>query len=163
MRSTGEVMGFAKTFGEAFIKAEFAAGQDIASKGKIFISVQNKDKRAVMLVATQLQDLGYQLCATKGTAKVLRSAGLNPLELSKLRQPGENIIDLIEKGEIVLVINTPKGKGSREDERKIRALASIRKIPCVTTMAGAQATVTGLSYYLNNKLTVLSLQEYHKL
>ena len=72
------------------------------------------------------------------------------------------MIDLIEKGEITLVINTPKGKGPREDERKIRALASIRKIPCITTLSGAQATVTGLSYYLKDELKVLSLQEYHK-
>ncbi|MBN2143696.1 MAG: carbamoyl-phosphate synthase large subunit [Candidatus Aureabacteria bacterium] len=163
MRSTGEVMGFAKTFGEAFIKAEFGAGQDIKPKGKIFISVQNKDKRTVMPIAVQLHELGYQLCATKGTANVLRSAGLNPQELCKLKESGDNIMNLIEKGEIVLVINTPKGKVSREDERKIRSLASIRKIPCITTMAGAQATVTGLSHYLKNRLDVLPLQEYHKI
>ncbi len=162
MRSTGEVMGFDPIFGAAFIKSQFGAGQEIAKKGKVFISVKDDDKRHIALVAEKLSSLGYELCSTLGTSKVLKSSGLKPQQLCKIGQNGTTIIDLIEKGEIVLVINTPKGKGPREDERKIRALASIRKIPCITTLSGAQATVTGLSYYLKDELNVLSLQEYHK-
>ena len=160
MRSTGEVMGFSKVFGAAFIKSQLGAGQEIAKKGKVFISVKNDDKRSIALVADKLVQLGYDLCATGGTARVLKSVGLDSEILVKLDQDGKNIIELIENGDIVLVINTPKGKGSREDERKIRALASIRKIPCITTLAGAQATVTGLAYYLEDKLAVIPLQEY---
>jgi carbamoyl-phosphate synthase large subunit len=163
MRSTGEVMGFAPVFGAAFIKSQFGAGQEIKKKGLVFLSVKNDDKRVIAMVGEKLSGLGYTLCATRGTARVLRAVGLNPRELAKIDEDGENVIDLIEKGEIVLVINTPKGKGSRVDERKIRALASIRRIPCITTLAGAQATVNGLSFYLGGELSVISLQEYQKL
>jgi carbamoyl-phosphate synthase large subunit len=163
MKSTGEVMGFARTYGEAFMKAQLGAGQHIPKKGKVFISVQNADKRAITFAAEKLCQLGYEICATKGTARVLRAAGIKPLELSKLSEGGTNILTLIEKGEIALIINTPKSKGSREDEKKIRSLASVRKVPCVTTLAGALATVQGLSSYLQDQMTVISLQEYHRL
>ena len=161
MRSTGEVMGFAPTYGEAFMKAQLGAGQHIPKKGKVFISVQNTDKRTISFVAERLYKLGYEICATKGTARVLRAAGIKPIELSKLSEGGVNILTLIDKGEIALIINTPKSKGSREDEKKIRSLASVRKIPCVTTLAGALATVEGLTSYLQDQMSIISLQEYH--
>lgn len=163
MRSTGEVMGFAPTFGQAFIKAELGAGLNISPKGKVFISVQNEDKRSIPFIAEKLHHLGYEICTTKGTSKILEAIGIKPIVLNKLAEGSPTVIDLIDQGEIVLLINTPKSKGSRQDERIIRSHASIKKVPCVTTLAGARATVQGLSYWNTKNLDVISLQEFYKL
>jgi carbamoyl-phosphate synthase large subunit len=162
MRSTGEVMGIDEDFGRAFIKSQLAAGQLLPRSGTVFISVKNRDKRAITLVAQRLEELGFELVATQGTAKALQRFGLNARPVKKIHEGRPNVLDLIKSGGIQLVINTPSGRLPRADEVQIRSAAATLGIPCVTTIAGAQATVNGIAALLKHEMTVTPLQRYHE-
>jgi carbamoyl-phosphate synthase large subunit len=163
MRSTGEVMGIDSTFGTAYVKSQIAAGQKLPKKGNVFISVKNQDKRHVVFIAKKLWDMGFKIMATSGTADALRNNDIDVKVLPKLSEGRPNIIDLIKDAKVDLIINTPSGKVTREDEIRIRSTAILYNVPLVTTIAGAQATVNGIENLIKKpKISVKSLQEYHK-
>ena len=162
MKSTGEVMGLDTDFGQAYIKSQIAAGQNLSVKGNVFISVRDKDKRAVVLIAKKLADLGFYLYATSGTAAALKRNGIKVQVLRKISEGKPNLLDLMKDGKIQLVINTPSGRIPRQDEIQIRSQVILYSIPYTTTISGAQATVNGIESLLKKDLGVKSLQEYHK-
>lgn len=163
MKSTGEVMGIDATFGCAYAKSQIAAGQKLPTKGNVFISVKNQDKRNIVFVAKKLADLGFKIVATSGTAEALKSNDIDVQVLPKLHEGRPNAIDLLKDGKISLIINTPSGKTTKEDEMKIRSLAILYNIPLITTVSGAQASVNGIENLIKKpKISVKSLQEYHK-
>lgn len=162
MKSTGEVMGIDDDFGSAYIKSQIAAGQKIPLKGNVFISVRDKDKRAVLMIAKQLHSLGFNIFATQGTSGALKKSGIPVTTLSKIAEGRPNVLDLMKDGKIQMVINTPSGRTPRQDEVKIRSHVVLYNIPYTTTISGAQATVNGISTLLKKGLSVKSLQEYQK-
>ena len=162
MKSTGEVMGIDPSYGAAFAKSQSAAGQELPDKGLIFLSVNNHDKRQIAFLARRLIDMGFSLIATKGTHKVLKSNNVSALQVEKISE-GENLIlDLIRKSELKLVINTPSGEESQFDSKAIRAAAVMHNIPCITTLQGASAAINGLDLCQEGKWSVRSLQEYYE-
>ena len=163
MKSTGEVMGIDSTFGVAYGKSQIAAGQRLPKKGKVFISVKNQDKRSIMFIAKKLTDLGFKIMATSGTAAALVRNDIEVDTLPKLHEGRPNIIDLIKDGKVDLIINTPAGKATKEDEARIRSHAILYSVPLITTIAGAQASVNGIENLIKRPKTIVkSLQEYHK-
>jgi carbamoyl-phosphate synthase large subunit len=158
MKSTGEVMGIASSFGSAFAKSQMAANQALPKEGMVFISVNDHDKRDVAGIAHKLVDLKFKLLATKGTSKVIRSAGIEVIMVDKHHEGENNALTLVKKGEINLIINTPSGKKSQSDMRVIRAAAILHNIPCITTLQGAWAAVNGIEASLKEEFTVESLQ-----
>jgi len=144
MKSTGEVMGIDTDFGRAFAKAQMAAGQSLPAKGKIFLSVSDADKRDAVQLAKQLTKLGFIIVTTEGTQKTLARHGIKTERVKKISEGRPNMLDLVKNGDITLVINTPTGKGHHTDEAKIRTAMVSHNIPCITTIAGAQAAVTGI-------------------
>jgi len=163
MRSTGEVMGIARGFGGAFLKAQIGAGTRLPESGAVFISVNDRDKRSVVDLARQLRELGFRLVATRGTQRVLDNAGLECEFVYKVDEGRPNIVDLIKSKRIDLVMNTPLGRASFYDERAIRRAAMQYGIPCITTLTGAAATVEALRSLKQEQNEVRSLQEYHAL
>ena len=161
MRSTGEVMGIAEKFGGAYLKAQQGAGTKLPSEGAVFISVNDQDKRGVVELARELQQLGFRLVATRGTKKRLEAAGLPCDAVYKVNEGRPNIADLVKSRQINLIINTPLGRTSFYDERAIRRAAMQYGVPCVTTMTGAVATVAAIKALKEEELPVRSLQEYH--
>lgn len=161
MKSTGEVMGIDYAFGIAFAKAEIAAGQVLPRKGKVFISVKNRDKRAIIFIAKKLSDFGFELVATRGTAKALAQNGIPVQTVYKVHEGRPNIVDLIKNREIALIINTPSGKRPKRDHVSIRSVAVINNIPLITTISGAAASVNGIEALIKEELQVKSLQEYN--
>ncbi|NOQ86210.1 MAG: carbamoyl-phosphate synthase large subunit, partial [Deltaproteobacteria bacterium] len=143
MKSTGEVMGIDSDFGRAYAKSQIAAGQILPVKGRVFISVRNKDRRSIIFIAKKLADLGFALIATTGTSKVLASNGLEVKSVLKIGEGRPNIADLIKNGEIDLIINTPSGKKSHSDQLSLRSLAVMYNVPYITTISGASAAVNG--------------------
>ncbi len=162
MKSTGEVMGIDKDFAHAYIKSQIAAGQKVPVKGNVFISVRDRDKRPVAFIAKKLEDLGFHIYATVGTASALGKNGIDVKVLNKIAEGRPNIIDLMKDGKIQLVINTPSGRIPREDEVKIRSAVILYNIPYTTTISGAQATTNGIEALAKKGLEVKSLQKYHK-
>jgi len=162
MKSTGEVMGIDKDFAHAYIKSQIAAGQNLPKKGNVFISVRDKDKRAIVFVAKQLQGLGFCIYSTSGTAVTLEKNGITVKVLPRISEGRPNVLDLMKDGKIQLVINTPSGRIPRQDEIKIRSHVIRYNIPYTTTISGAQATVNGIETMIKKDLRVTSLQEYHK-
>jgi carbamoyl-phosphate synthase large subunit len=162
MKSTGEVMGIDSDFGRAYIKSQLAAGQNLPLKGNVFISVRDRDKRAVVFIAKKLQDLGFKLFATSGTASALGKNGIPVNVLLKIAEGRPNVLDLMKDGKIQLVINTPSGRIPRQDEVKIRSHVITYNVPYTTTISGAQATINGIEALLKKGLDVKPLQEYHK-
>lgn len=162
MKSTGEVMGIDTNFGAAYAKAQIAAGTILPLEGTVFISVKDKDKRAIVFIAKKLADLGFEIIATQGTAKILTNSGLKVKTIYKIYEGRPNIGDLIKNHEINLVINTPSGKMPKTDQLSIRSLAVIYNIACITTIPGAQAVVNGIEALKKGELKVKSLQEYHQ-
>ncbi|MFA4843976.1 MAG: carbamoyl-phosphate synthase large subunit [Candidatus Margulisiibacteriota bacterium] len=160
MRSTGEVMGIDADFGVAFMKSQIAAGQNLPLKGKVFVSVNNRDKRSIVYVVKKLADLGFSIVATAGTGKVLKKNGVDCQLVGKLSEDGKNILEPINKGAIALVINTPGDKSTKADESKIRSAAVAHNIPLVTTISGAQATVNGIEAFKKKGFDVKALQDY---
>lgn len=161
MKSTGEVMGIDTTFGMAFYKSQLAANQNLPLKGKIFISVRNADKRSMVFIAKKLSDMDFEIIATKGTYKALRSNNIEAQLVGKINQGDRRILDWIKKGELKLVINTPTGQRGLSDMRLIRNSAVMNGVPCVTTLQGAQATVNGIESLSQGSFEVKSLQDFH--
>jgi carbamoyl-phosphate synthase large subunit len=160
MRSTGEVMGIDVDFGKAFAKAELAASQRLPLEGTVFISMNDRDKAAVIPVAQELSDLGFKLVATSGTQKILMDAGLTVEPVLKIHEGRPNIEDAIKNSEIQLIINTPVGSTAQEDDRSIRRTALAYKVPIITTIAGARATASAIRSLQEKPLEVKSIQEY---
>jgi carbamoyl-phosphate synthase large subunit len=161
MKSTGEVMGGASSFGVAFAKAQMGAGQELPLEGTAFISVNNDDKANVVPIARGLADLGFKLIATRGTAAYLRAHGLSVDVTYKINEGRPHVGDRILNGEIALVINTPLGRESFFDDRSVRRVAMMHGVPCVTTLTGGSATVAAIKALREHGLEVRSLQEYH--
>ena len=159
MKSTGEVMGIDLSFGRAFAKAQAAAGVSLPHSGTVFMSVRDADKPELTGLARTLEELGFALAATPGTAAELAKGGLAVRRLAKLGDGGASVIDLMEAGEIRLIINTPSGKRPRADENRIRRFALARGVPCITTMAGAHASVTGIAAERKGNLRIWALQD----
>lgn len=162
MKSTGEVMGIDVDFPRAYIKSQIAAYQDLPKEGAIFISVNNRDKRAIIFIAKALKDLGFQMLATQGTAKVLRNNGIESVVLPRISEARPNILDYIIDRKVHLIINTPSGGIRREDEIKIRSEAVKFGVPCITTISGAQTSAKAIEVLKKEKLGIKALQDYHK-
>ncbi|HKH75819.1 MAG TPA: carbamoyl-phosphate synthase large subunit [Rubrobacteraceae bacterium] len=159
MRSTGEAMGIDRSFGGAFAKALTAAGQTLPASGRVYISVANRDKRAVVLIARAFADLGFEIAGSEGTAEVLRNNGLSVAVVNKIGENGEDVLGLIERGGVDLIVNTPWGRGARTDGYLIRRKALTHGVPCITTLAGAAAAVQGIESRIRGGLqSVNSLQ-----
>jgi len=161
MRSTGEVLGLAESFGLAFYKAEEGAKQFLPTEGTALISVSRRDRPAVLKVARRLAELGFSILATEGTHAFLAEEGVDSTPIKKLHEGRPNIVDAITNGEIHLVINTPVGKLSQHDDSYIRKSAIKYKIPYITTLAAAEATAEGIAACRRGESEVKSLQEYH--
>ncbi|MCT8717229.1 carbamoyl-phosphate synthase large subunit [Glaesserella parasuis] len=160
MRSTGEVMGVGETFAEAFFKAQLGAGERIPRTGKVFLSVDNNDKPRLLDVAKRLQEQGYGLCATLGTAKFLRENGIATQIVNKVREGRPHIVDAIKNGEIAMVINTVNGEPEViADSHSIRRTALQQRVPVYTTIAGADAISYAVEHI--NEFGVYSVQELH--
>ncbi len=164
MKSTGEVLGIADTFGLAFFKSQEGAGQKLPAHGTVLISVKQKDKKEILAVAKYLQSVGFKILATDDTHKFLSANGVNSSFIKKVHEGRPNIVDAIHNKEINLIINTPIGKNSKYDDSYIRKAAIKYMIPYITTAAAAESVAEGIKAYLQKKkgMTVKSLQEYHK-
>jgi carbamoyl-phosphate synthase large subunit len=161
MRSTGEVMGIASSFGEAFAKAQLAAGINLPRAGTAFISVNERDKRFVAPLARELAALGFTLIATRGTAAALRASGVDVEPVYKVNEGRPNIVDLVKTGKVDLIINTPLGRESFFDEKAIRSAAIRYNIPCMTTLSAAHAAAQGIHALQHRRVVVASLQDLH--
>ena len=161
MKSTGEVMGGAETFGSAFAKAYLGAGQRLPQHGTAFISVNNQDKPNVVKVARELAALGFRLAATRGTAAYLRAHGLDVEIIFKINEGRPHIGDELLNRKIALVINTPLGRESFFDDRTVRRIAMLQGVTAITTLTGADAAVSAIAALAREGLSVKSLQEYH--
>jgi carbamoyl-phosphate synthase large subunit len=161
MKSTGEVMGGATSFGSAFAKAQLAAGIKLPASGCAFISVSNHDKPAVVQIARDLRALGFKVLATRGTATYLRAHGIDAEIVFKINEGRPHIGDEITNGRVQLVINTPLGRESFFDDRTVRRIAMMQQVPSITTLTGAAAAVNAIKALHTEGLTVRSLQEYH--
>jgi len=161
MRSTGEVLGLDVSFGAAFAKSQEAAYGALPTKGVAFLSVRNADKRAIVLPAKRLADLGFTLVATAGTAGVLARNGVPATVVAKVHEGADNVVERIRAGEIDVVVNTPQGSGPRADGYDIRTAAVAADIPCITTLSGLTAVVQGIEAQLAGELAVRPLQSWH--
>jgi len=161
MRSTGEVMGVATTFGQAFAKAQLAAGQRLPRAGTVFISVSDRDKRNVVPLAREFHELGFAILATRGTTAALRAAGLPAEPVFKVNEGRPNIVDQIKTGKVHLVINTPLGLEAQFDEKAIRRAAIRYNLPCITTMSAAFAAAQGIRALQEGTHPVAALQLLH--
>ncbi len=161
MRSTGEVMGSAASFGMAYAKAELAAGEALPTEGVVFLSTHDRDKSALVPVARRLAELGFSLIATSGTASVLSGAGLEVQSILKVHEGRPNIEDAIRSGQIQLVINTPVGRQAAHDDRYLRRAALDYAVPTVTTLAAARAAVEAIAALQGQTLTIHALQDVH--
>ena len=162
MRSTGEVMGIADSFGLAYAKAELAAGEALPTSGTVFLSTHDRDKPALVPIAQELAAKGFALVATAGTAEVLKAAGLDVTEILKVHEGRPNIEDAIRSGQIQLVINTPVGRQAAHDDRDLRRAALDYDVPTVTTLAGARAAVEGIAALQEHRtVEVTALQDIH--
>ncbi len=159
MRSTGEVMGVASQFSIAFAKSQLAAGVLLPSEGKIFVSVTDRFKRRMVPLAARLAAMGYGLLATDGTAKALEQAGVGVRRVKKLQEGHPNLIDLLKDGDVALIMNTPRGKGARTDEGRIRAAAVAHGVPCVTTIDAAESAVQAMEALRGETIGVEALQD----
>jgi carbamoyl-phosphate synthase large subunit len=161
MKSTGEVMGVADNFGEAFAKAQIAAGQVLPLQGTVFLSVNDHDKDRAVSLARQFVEMGFHLVATHGTAVVLEQAGLQPERVHKVKEGRPNVVDLIKGDRIQLIVNTPRGQDTFFDEKAIRRAAVLARIPTITTLAAARAAAEGIAALQRGTLSVVALQTLH--
>jgi carbamoyl-phosphate synthase large subunit len=162
MKSTGEVMGIDRDFRKAYVKSQLAAGSPLPTSGKVFLSVKNRDKRALLSIAKRLSEMGFSLVATEGTAKLLARQGMDVETVHKVAEGYRpNVVDLMKRGDIALVFNTPEDGRARKDSSLIRRTAVTQNIPYYTTVDGAQAAVGGIEALLKGEIGVRSLQEYH--
>jgi carbamoyl-phosphate synthase large subunit len=161
MRSTGEVMGIDRDFGAAFAKSQAGTGSMVLpGAGSVFVSVANRDKRAIVFPVMRLIDLGFDILATEGTADVLRRAGVPARVVGKVSQGAHEVLDLLERREIGLVLNTPFGSGTRTDGYELRQAAVTNGVPYITTLAGILAAIHGVEALRSGPLEVRSLQEH---
>jgi carbamoyl-phosphate synthase large subunit len=163
MRSTGEVMGIADSFGAAFLKAEIAADNSLPDAGAIFITVHDRDKSGVTPVARRFHEMGFRLYATDGTARYLRSRGVPVERVFKIHEGRPNGLDLIVNGDVQLLINTPLGKHSQVDDYRLRQAAIARRVPYTTTLSAANAACDAILSLRSRAARVCSLQEWHAL
>ncbi len=161
MKSTGEVMGIDDDFGLAYAKSQMAAMLPLPLSGNIFISVRDEDKKAAVEVARGLVELGYAICSTSGTATALEAAGVKVQRLFKLNEGRPNVLDLLKNDGVAMIINTPAGHVARQDEIRIRTTALYQRVPVMTTLAAAQASLRAVRSLKSKALGVKSLQEYH--
>jgi carbamoyl-phosphate synthase large subunit len=165
MKSTGEVMGIDRAFGTAFAKSQAAAYGSLPSKGRVFVSIANRDKRAAIFPVKRLADLGFEILATEGTAHVLRRHGVAVQTVPKYHAGPDDCVQRILRGEVDLVFNTPWGSpgnsGPRLDGYEIRTAAVTARIPCITTVQAAAACVQGIEALLRGEVGVRSLQQLH--
>ena len=162
MKSTGEVMGLDEDFGKAFAKAQSATGQVLPTKGSVFISVRDRDKRSIVFIARRLYDMGFELIATHGTYKILRRYGMDGTLVHRIGQGDLTIHDYVKKHAVDLIINTPTGREHHENEVLIRQMALANNIPLITTVSGAAAATHGIEATRNEQITVKPLQEYYE-
>jgi carbamoyl-phosphate synthase large subunit len=160
MRSTGEVMGIDAGFGRAYAKAALAAGQRLPLTGKVFVSMNDRDKLTVVPIVRDFIDLGFKIIATSGTQQVLEEHGLAVESILKLHEGRPHVIDIIKNEQIQLIINTPSGEEAQADGKLIRRTALVYKIPMVTTIAGAKATAAAIRSLQSQPLEVKALQDY---
>jgi carbamoyl-phosphate synthase large subunit len=161
MKSTGEVMGVGETFGEAFVKSQLAAGVRLPGGGRAFISVRDGDKHAAVQVARDLADLGFSLLATRGTANVIRSHGIEVTPVNKVAEGRPHIVDMIKNGEVSFIVNTTEAtRTSHSDSKAIRTTALARRVTYYTTVAGAKAACAGMKHHLAS-LEPYRLQDLH--
>ena len=144
MRSTGEVMGVSDKFSLAFAKSQIAAGSLLPESGKIFISLSARHKESAKEIGKELRELGFEILATSGTAARLEEAGVEVSRVKKLAEGHPNLIDYLKNDDVQLILNTPSGKGARTDEGRIRAAAVQHGVPCITTLAAAEAAVRAM-------------------
>src|SRR5947208_943164 len=161
MKSTGEVMGSAETFGEAFAKAQLSAGQTLPTAGTVFISVNDRDKQQVVEVARRFVELGFKIVATHGTAIILEAAKVQADRVYKVKEGRPHVVDLIKGDRVQLVINTPQGLEPWFDEKAIRRATVTHRIPAITTIAAAWAAADGIAALQRNEVNVRSLQQWH--
>ncbi|HEU5351216.1 MAG TPA: carbamoyl-phosphate synthase large subunit [Terracidiphilus sp.] len=162
MKSTGEVMGVATGFGEAFAKAQLSAGIVLPTRGTVFFSVNDHDKAQAVQLARRYVDLGFQLVATEGTANALERAGMAVERIFKVKEGRPNVVDLIKGERIQLIINTPRGQDTFFDEQAIRRAAVVARVPTITTIAAAQAAAGGIAAMQESRTTVFALQALHQ-
>jgi carbamoyl-phosphate synthase large subunit len=161
MKSTGEVMGVASNFGEAFAKAQLSAGQILPTGGTVFFTVNDQDKQAAIALARRYVHLGFKIVATEGTANALEGAGLIVERVFKVEEGRPNAVDLIKGERIQLIVNTPRGQDAIFDEKAIRRAAVLARIPTITTLAAAQAAAEGIAAMQRHRVTVFALQALH--
>jgi carbamoyl-phosphate synthase large subunit len=161
MKSTGEVMGVGDSFGEAFAKAQLAAGQKLPTQGTVFISVTDHDKRHVADVARKFVDMGFKLVATSGTGDVIEAAGMKVDRVYKVKEGRPNVVDFIKGQRIHLIVNTPTGLEPWFDERAIRRAAVTARIPTITTLSAARAAAEGIAALQRGEVNIRALQQLH--
>jgi len=161
MKSTGEVMGVADNFGEAFAKAQIAAGQKLPTQGCVFVSVTDHDKPHVADVARKFVDMGFKLVATAGTADIIEEADMACDRVYKVKEGRPNVVDLIKGDRIQLIVNTPQGPDPFFDEKAIRRAAVTARIPTITTLAAARAAAEGIAALQRGEVNVKALQQLH--
>jgi carbamoyl-phosphate synthase large subunit len=161
MKSTGEVMGVARTFGEAFAKAQIAAGQALPTRGSVFVSVNDRDKLQIAEVARKFAELGFKLVATHGTADILQAAGLDVERVYKVKEGRPNAVDFLKGEKIQLIINTPHGFDPYFDEKSIRRASITHRIPTLSTLAAARAAAEGIAELQRGEVNVYALQSLH--
>jgi carbamoyl-phosphate synthase large subunit len=160
MKSTGEVMGVGRSFAEAYHKAVIATGETIPTSGKALLSIRDADKEEMLEVARTLNDLGFSLIATGGTAKKIREAGMEASHINKVLEGRPHIVDILKNGEVDLIVNTTEGKQAIADSSTIRRTALQFKVYYNTTIAGARASCMALQF--GESLEVYRLQDLHK-
>jgi len=162
MKATGEVMGIGQTFGIAFYKAQEAVGTKLPLEGNVLLTVADKDKLELLPIAKKIKELGFNIYATEGTYSLLKKEGIDCTAIKKLHEGRPNIADAIRNKEINLIINTPLGRSGKYDDSYIRILAIQHKVPYITSMAAAQASIEGIAAIGNGKYVPKSLQDYYK-
>jgi carbamoyl-phosphate synthase large subunit len=161
MRSTGEVMGIADSFGMAFAKAQASAGGELPLEGSVFVTVNDHDKPTVVPIARRFHELGFRILATEGTQRYLRARGVPAERVFKVYEGRPNGIDLMLSGQIHLLVNTPLGKLTQQDDYAMRRAALQHGVPYTTTMSAASAACDAIIAMKSRKLEVRSLQEWH--
>jgi carbamoyl-phosphate synthase large subunit len=162
MKSTGEVMGVADNFGEAFAKAQLSAGQVLPVKGTVFISVNDRDKSGLVELARTFVERGFHIVATHGTADMLAAGGVQSERVYKVKEGRPNVVDLIKGDRIQLIVNTPAGQDPYFDEKAIRRAAVLARIPTITTLAAARAAIEGIEAIQQGTRSVYALQNLHE-
>jgi carbamoyl-phosphate synthase large subunit len=162
MKSTGEVMGIDTEFGTAYAKAQIGAGQKLPTSGTVFISVKKSDKQSMLPIAEQFHAIGFQIMATRGTARLLTSQNIPNTQVKKVSMGRPHVVDAIKNGEVQLVINTGQGDTPRRDGYMIRRAAIKYDIPYTTTLAGAKALSRGIAALKQKRYGVRALQDYYK-